>query len=191
MRDDGPTEEPCPEWGVLAERIRARDRGAEEEFVKIFQPRLRCILLARTRCVDTARELTQDVIVHALRSLRNGQLRDTKALPGFLHGVARNVLAEHRRSAGRNSHVSLQDAGDVPQPATDHEDEDRVRRIRAALALLSPSELEILSLFLIEGAQPSLIAVRLGLSPEAVRQRKSRAIRRIREEVSGKARRRE
>ena len=183
MRDDAPTEVPRSEWDGLAERIRAGDRRAEAEFVNVFQPRLRCILLARTRCVDTARELTQDVIVHALRALRGGQLRDMNALPPFLHGIARNVLAEHWRSTRRNPNVSLQDAADVPQPETDPGDEERATRVRESLALLSTADREILLLYLVEGSQPSQIAARLGLSSEAVRQRKCRAIKRIRDEM--------
>jgi DNA-directed RNA polymerase specialized sigma24 family protein len=51
------------------------------------------------------------------------------------------------------------------------------------MARLDGPDREILRLFLVDGAEPSAIGARLGLSAEAVRQRKCRAIRRVREEV--------
>ena len=47
------------------------------------------------------------------------------------------------------------------------------------LAQISPSDREILDLVLVEGLKPGEIAVRMGLAPEVVRTRKSRALKRI------------
>ena len=41
------------DWAGLVERVRAGDRSAEVELVSIFEARVQCMILARTRQRET------------------------------------------------------------------------------------------------------------------------------------------
>ena len=61
---------------------------------------------------------------------------------------------------------------------------EREALVRRALDRLDRTDREILLRTLIEGEKPGVIAEALGLSPEMVRQRKSRAIKKVRDLVT-------
>jgi DNA-directed RNA polymerase specialized sigma24 family protein len=100
----------------------------------------------------------------------------------WLYGVARRVLANHRRSAGRLERlrsrlqaepaplVPLVPGGDVPGDDPD---------VLAALAALSEADQEILRLSLWEGLTTAELAAALGISENAVYIRLHRARQRL------------
>ena len=53
--------------------------------------------LARTRDADLARDLTQESLIAVLLAARKGQIRDLERVAGFVCGVARNIINNHRR----------------------------------------------------------------------------------------------
>jgi RNA polymerase sigma-70 factor (ECF subfamily) len=164
----------------LTGRVQARDPAAEEELVRRFRPGLVAIFRARTRDPEAARELAQDTLLAVIAAIREGKVRDPERLAGFVHGVARNVLAGHfRRNAGRPSTVPIEDV-DLPSPVDD-DASDRREIVRRALDALGAEDREVLELTLGLGLQPAEIAERLGLTPDAVRMRKMRATRRAAE----------
>jgi RNA polymerase sigma-70 factor (ECF subfamily) len=169
----------------LVEHIRQGSRDAETELIARYQLRVRVMLLARTGNPDTARDLTQDVMIEALHALRAGRLRQAERLPAFIHGIARNILSSYGRSLARRAEVTLP-AGDslavrLDDPVIAGERRDRLRR---ALRTLSPPDRTILILILAEGLSPAEVALRFDMTAETVRQRKSRALKRIREELA-------
>lgn len=175
--------ESIQDWAGLVERVRSGDRAAEAELVAIFQSRVHCMVLARTRNLETARELTQEAILHTLHALRNGQVRQADSLPAFIHGVTRNLIAGHRRSTQRTATEPLPDGNHPTLLARVNGSDERLELVRRALSLLSHSDREILLMILVDGLTPGAIAARLRLTAEVVRQRKSRAIKRIRDQV--------
>src|SRR5208337_3475235 len=84
---------------VLA--IAAGDREAEREFAERYLPRVRAMLLARSRDVDLTADLQQEVMIEAICALRKGQLRESSKLTPFVLAIARNVLNSHYRGAAR------------------------------------------------------------------------------------------
>jgi DNA-directed RNA polymerase specialized sigma24 family protein len=84
---------------VLA--IASGDRKAEEIFVRQYLPRVKAMLLARTRDPDLAADLQQDVMIEAICALRRGQLREVAKLSSFVLGIARNLLNSHFKNAAR------------------------------------------------------------------------------------------
>ena len=52
----------------------------------------------RTRDREFARDLAQDVLMHVLTALRDGQLRDQERLAAFVYGTARNVMNNYLRT---------------------------------------------------------------------------------------------
>jgi RNA polymerase sigma factor (sigma-70 family) len=162
----------------LAARIEAGEPGAEDELVRQFRPGLVAVMRARTRDLQAAPELAHDTLMAVIAALRGGKLREAERLAGFVHGVARNVLASHfRRRAGEPATVPLDPDLPGAQPA-DAAERERREVLRRAVDELGPLDRQVLDLSLVHGLGPGEIAKRLGLSPEAVRMRKMRAVRR-------------
>jgi RNA polymerase sigma-70 factor, ECF subfamily len=173
------------EQASLAQQIRLGDPAGEETFVRLFGERIRVMMLARLRDADVARELTQDVLLASWRAIREERLRHSERLAAFVHGIARNVLNNYSRArAGEPAMQSLsRDAERVPAPDPDPDSERRAL-VSAALGRLGADDRQVLTLTLVHGLPPRDIAVRLGLSAEVVRARKSRATKRIIDEVA-------
>lgn len=167
----------------LAARVQARERAAEDELVQRFRPGLLAVMRARTRDSQAAPELAHDTLLAVIAALREGKLRDPERLAGFVHGVARNVLASHFRSRAREPVTVPLDADLSAPRADDAEERERRQIVLRAVDELAPLDREVLDLSLVHGLRPGEIARRLGLSPEAVRMRKMRAVRRASELV--------
>jgi RNA polymerase sigma-70 factor (ECF subfamily) len=165
----------------LARAIAEGDRDAERTFALLYLPRVRAMLLARTRNPELAADLQQDVMIEAICALRRGQLREAHKLPGFVLAIARNLLNNHYRGAARQPD-SLEFPDDLPDlaKAADEVDEKHRQTLAlSAIATLAPADKAILQMTLVDGLKPGEIARRLRLSPGSVRQRKLRATRRI------------
>jgi RNA polymerase sigma-70 factor (ECF subfamily) len=162
----------------MVERVAQGDRAAEAQLAEYLTPRLRVMMRAKTRDAELSRDLTQDAVIEVLKALRRGQLREPARLIAFVHGVARNVANNYVRTRRDDTgHEPLSDLLAQPLDEVDaHERRDLVTR---GLAQISPSDREILDLVLLEGLKPGEIAARMGLAPEVVRTRKSRALKRI------------
>jgi RNA polymerase sigma factor (sigma-70 family) len=160
--------------------IAAGDAAAEAAFATHFAPRVRAMLRARLRQVDAVPDLTQDTLVASILALRKGQLREADRLPAFVHGVARNIVNNHLRGQHRRGEAPLDDEIAGRLVASEGPDEDERRSLVArGLAAIAPADREVLRLTLVDGLHPREIAQRLSLSSDTVRQRKTRALRRL------------
>lgn len=126
---------------------------------------------------DLAEDLTQDVFLRLARAAR--RLRSDTRLRSWLFTVAHNVLVSHARAAKVTAALATELA-DAPVPAgtTPFEavaDSHTQLRVEKALAVLPPAYREVILLVAIEGLPAADAGAALGLSPEAVRQRLSRA----------------
>ena len=169
---------------ALAERVGSRDPVAEEELVRLFAARIRVMARVRLRDPEAARDLTQDILLAVIRALRNGQLRETNRLAAFVYGTARNLINNYIRTRARAPALDPLDEEALATHTTDLlEDEERSTLARRAMSALDATSRRILVLTLVEGLKPGDIATRLGLTPEVVRARKSRALRQVVERV--------
>jgi len=169
---------------ALAGRVAAGDRAAEEEFVLLYRPRVLCVLRARLRDWEAARELANDALMAALQALRAGRLKEAFRLSAFVAGIARNVANNHLRSRMRHPRPEPLD-DDLPgtDPVAEMEEAERHRLVCREIARLDDTDRAVLEMTLAQGLKPGEIATRLGLSSEVVRARKSRAIRKVIESV--------
>jgi RNA polymerase sigma factor (sigma-70 family) len=157
--------------------------------VERYQPRVRAMVLARTRNYEVTADLVQDVIIEALCALRRSQLREASKLTPFVLGIARNLLNSHFRAVSRQPE-SLElpdDLPDLSSAAARLEDEERESAAMQALSRLEPVDRTILRMTLVDGLKPGVIAQRLRLKPDVVRQRKLRATRRLIDFLSGRS----
>jgi RNA polymerase sigma-70 factor (ECF subfamily) len=171
----------------LAERILAGDRNAESELVEFFGPRVFAILCARTQDREASRDLLHDALIGILKALRQGELRDAGKLPAFIASVARNIAHTHLRGRARArlSQPIEEDDAASPSHGDAFEAAERQTQVRQALLQLDRTDREILTRILADGQKLAAIAGSLGMSQEAVRQRKSRALKKVTEIVKG------
>jgi RNA polymerase sigma-70 factor, ECF subfamily len=169
-----------PDSAQMAERVLVSDPAAEDQFARTFGPRIYAMALVRTGDPDAARDLSQSALIEALQALRKGRLRDPQKLPAFVCGTARNVINYYLRARSRAPR-SEPLGSDIPagDQVPDLERAERLALVRRALERLEPDDRRILMMTLVDGLKPAEIAARLGLSSEVVRQRKSRAVKRV------------
>ena len=164
----------------LPERIRQGDTSAETELVREFTQRIFVMSLVRTHDRETARELVQEVLIAVIGALRNGHLHDTDKLAAFVHGTARNLINNRLRSESQRPPMEPLTEDLSQRDLIDQlEAGERARLVEQALEHLQQEDRKILWMTLVEGCKPGEIATTLGLSPEVVRTRKLRAVKKI------------
>jgi len=181
-----PSEDESP---ALAARIARGDRLAEDQVVQKYAGRVMAMAMVRIRDREAARELVNDVLMATIRALRQDAVRDSTRLGAFIHGTALNLINNFLRSSKRCPPTeSLPDDVPVPNAAELLEDDCDLALLRRSIARLDALDREVLTLTLDEGLEPEEIADRTGLSQEAVRQRKCRALQRLRHTLNGGSR---
>jgi RNA polymerase sigma-70 factor (ECF subfamily) len=163
----------------LVNRLRAGDPAAFGVVYDLFHPRLFNFLarLSRRRAVaeDLVEEAWLRLVAHAPR------LRPDTRLGPWLFTVARHLHSSYCRSRlleeGHSSGLTgLWPFGSPkPSPFEVAVASEAERRIEAALAALPLSYREAILLVSVEGLQPAEAAAVCGVTPEAMRQRLSRA----------------
>ena len=180
-------ETPEGEETALVAAIAAGSRESENIFVTRYLPKVRTLLIIRSRNPELALDLQQDVMIEALCALRKGQLRDAARLPAFVAGIARNLLNNHFRGESRKpmqEELPEELADTAEENPLDSEDaEERRQMAHQAISSLNDVDRSILQMTLVDDLKPGVIAERLGLNPDVVRQRKLRATRRVMEFV--------
>lgn len=163
-------------------RIGQGDRAAEELFAGHYFRRVYALARARLRDEELARELAQEIVMAALLAMRAGRVREAGRLTAFVLATARNRIASHFREESRKP--AMQEATEsIPAGLIEDrlEAEDRRQQLRRAMDRLDARDREILRLNLVEQIRPEEIGTRTGLSADSVRQRKSRALRKLAE----------
>ena len=159
--------------------------GAEREdaFRHLYAAHFDAILGFALRRVDRpedAADVVSETFLVAWRRL--GHVPGEPETRPWLYGVARRVLANHRRGEGRRGvlgdRLRRELATHVPDTSDDVAQEADVT---AAMRRLSGRDQEVLELHLWEGLAPREIAEVLGLTTVVVRPRLSRARARLRE----------
>ena len=164
---------------ALVERLRAGDSAAFDAVHAAFHTRLVTFLTRLSRSRDVAEDLVEEtwlrLVGHATR------LRPDTRLGPWLYTVARNLHVSYCRSRLiEDSHAADLFGlwpGGTPRSspfeataATEFE-----RRLEAAIASLPAASREVLLLVAVEGLRPAEAAEVCGVTPEALRQRLSRA----------------
>jgi len=121
---------------------------------------------------DTARELTQDTFVEALRSIDS--FRGDGQLSTWVYGIAKNTLLEHRRTVAARppAAAALAEAAEadtLPAPLPAHLDVqgDCLRRGFAAFERDHPDRAHTLRLACVEGWSRERLARHLGRTVRA------------------------
>lgn len=175
----------------LVERIREGDRGAEEELVAVYAPGLS--LMLRRLCGDPALadDLRQETLRIALEAVRAGAIDEPAKLPGYLRGIARNLVLADRRDRARlrleGDGADVERARDRPPTADPPQLRRMLRQEEARLVrgLLGELRLErdrqILTHFYLTERTKEEICQDLDIEPRAFKKALFRARERLRE----------
>ena len=163
----------------LVARIRAGDAEAFDVIHAVYNGRLFNFLARLSRRRDVAEDLLDETWLRFVD--RAHTLRPDTTLGPFLFTVARNLYMSYCRSrqledAQTADAIGLWPLG-TPRPSP-HESavaNETQRRIEEALAALPARHREALLLVAVEGMTPAAAAKVCGVTPEAMRQRISRA----------------
>jgi RNA polymerase sigma-70 factor (ECF subfamily) len=157
--------------------------STEDELASRYWERVRLFALRRLRDIAAAEDVAQEVLRRVTEALRAGRVEDQAALPGYIFKTALHVCLHHGRSAGREARA-IERLGVAPQPTADDAltnliTAERRAAVRLALSRLEPDDRNLLHFYYFHQLSTPEIVQRLGVTPEALRVRKHRALRRL------------
>jgi len=164
---------------ALVERLRAGDPDAFDLVHAAFHTRLFTFLVRLSRRRDVAEDLVEETWLRLVRQA--SRLRPDTQLGPWLYTVARNLHVSYCRSRLlEESHggdlFGLWPGGSArSSPFEETAATEFERRLESAIASLPASSREVLLLVAVEGLRPAEAAAVCGITPEALRQRLSRA----------------
>jgi RNA polymerase sigma factor (sigma-70 family) len=127
---------------------------------------------------EDARDAVQETMVRLLERIRKKPPAIAEIGP-VAYGILRHVIVDMQRAQART--VNL--VGDAPDPAHDALDAlitaEQLSRVRIALRSLAAEDQRLLRRCFVDGARIADIAAELGEAADRLRQRKSRALRRL------------
>lgn len=174
------------EQSELVTRIQAGDAAAEARLVDLFAAAVRAMTRIRARGAVDDQDVCQDVMIAAITAIRRGQLRQVERLGGFIAGIARNLINNQLRAQTSRPAVPLIENAAVADFREEVTRRERTTALRLALDEMGRDDRQVLILTLVEGLKSGEIAARLGLSPDVVRTRKARAIKRLTERLKAR-----
>lgn len=161
------------------------DRRARELFFDHYYDRVHAYVAHTVRDEHLAEDLTHEIFLKLDRNLdRLDPSRDPSA---WVFTVSANAIRDHYRRRSTKVEREAIDVAEMVRPPQDESpaaDETLVvaedhRRVNRALELLSPGDRQLILLREWEGLDLSDIAAILDIRGDAVRQRWSRAVRRL------------
>jgi RNA polymerase sigma-70 factor (ECF subfamily) len=164
---------------ALVGRLRDGDAAAFDAVYEEYRSRLYSFLARLSRSRDVAEDLAEETWLRLVSS--GGRLRADTRLGPWLFTVARNLYYSYCRSralseAASDGLIGLWPGGSPrPSPFEETAARELERRVERGLAALPAKHREALLLVAAEGLTPAEAAGICGLTPEAFRQRLSRA----------------
>ena len=161
----------------LVRGLQRGEPGAWDEAWAAWRVRILGFLLRMCRDRAVAEELCQDTFLALAQ--HGPRLRDDTDLGAWLYTVARNRYRSWRRwawlDARRLVALAQRPALPGPDPHQHAVGGETLRRLEAAIAGLPEGQREVFLLVAVDQLDQAAAAVVLGISPETLRQRLSRA----------------
>ncbi len=157
----------------------------ERDLAGPYWERVRLFALRRVGDATLAEDLAQETLRVAGAALREGRLQNPDALPAFIFQTARHLCLQRHRSDSREARAlgRLQvEQAEQPAPADPLlvlVGEERCATVRRAMTRLDPGDRRLLELLYFDDLPTADVSVRLGVTAEALRVRKHRALRRL------------
>lgn len=160
-------------------------RDAEGELYRRLAPRVRLYGLRHLRDEQAAADLTHQVLLITIESLRDGRLREPERIASFVLGTSRLVVRDWRRGAIRQERHLQEFGRTVPVMTTPQTSEVDHRQLTMCLQRLQERERSVLIMSFYAEDTTGEVAGQLGLSAENVRVIRHRALGKVRECMTG------
>ncbi|MGC4941166.1 RNA polymerase sigma factor [Kribbella sp. DT2] len=174
-----------PDHDDPPERPSASGLADELRFRALFDSQFRALLgyaLRRVGSAEDAADVVAEAMLVAWRRIDEVPANDTARL--WLYGVARRVVANHRRGELRRDRLAGRLRQHLSEVMPDHADlTGSTTVIQQGLARLSDDDRELLMLTAWDGLEPREAAIVLGVPSRTVRTRLHRARTRLREAI--------
>ena len=173
------------EQDSLAVRLKAGDRTAAAELVDLYYEKIYLFMRRLGHDRQAAEDLTQESFLNAWHHVR--QLKDDKALNGWLYRIAANVSRLFWRKH-KGAHVRLIDNLDVPEAAEVESDKAALREqialLRNAVAALPLKLRQVIVLHYMQHLTIAEAAEAAGVRQGTFKSRLNRALKVLREQMS-------
>jgi len=173
------------EDAALAVRLSRGDRTAAEDLVSRYYERIYLFMRAVGHNRPTSEDLTQETFLRAWYHI--GQLRDGKALNGWLFRIASNVSKLHHRRHKDRPAVDIESI-EPPSGGADGSsragDREQLGRLHEAVARLPWKLKQAIVLHYMEQLTISEAAEAAGIRPGTLKSRLNRGLESLREEVT-------
>jgi len=143
----------------------------ERDLASRYGQRLRIFAARRIGDASAAEDIAQESLARVVDALRNNQIENIDALPGFVFNTARNICLHWVRSMGREQGALERMRRESETTRSTPRDplallitEERRSRVRAALATLGDDDRALLAMLYYEGLDSDEAAERLGVS---------------------------
>lgn len=173
------------------ERVRRRDPAALELFFVAYVDRVYTYVRHLLRGADNVDDIVQSSFLAMHKAI--DRLDPRRDPSGWVFTIVTNVLRDWWRSREyrlRGRHVDLDELWDTAPLGVESVEERLVRaeeaaQLQAALDRLAPADRQVIWLRTYEELGVAEVAEILGITPEATRQRHSRAVQRLAREFKG------
>ena len=180
----------------VLEGLRANDGTTWQRVIRLYEPLVRFWCRRAGLRDEDAEDVAQEVFAAAAAGF-GGFHRDRpgNTFRGWLRGITRHqVLLHFRRSQGRpraaggsDAWRSFQDLADPLAPPDEEEGAETnqiyLRAVEQVRGQFEPQTWQAFWLTAVEGRVPAELTAKLGMSSAAIRQAKSRVLRRLKQEL--------
>ena len=163
-----------------AELIQRAKKGDPAAFAEIYdqcQPAVYRYVFYQVGDAATAEDLTSEVFVRLVEKVDRFTYRG-RPLLAWLYTIARNLVTDHHRRAGRSLLIPADEWPMADAGTTEAAVEDLVtqRQLAAAVAHLTEEQRQVILMRFIEGLDNAMVAQVLGKSVGAVKALQYRAL---------------
>ncbi len=161
----------------LIQRAKQGDPAAFAEIYDRHQPAIYRYIIRQVGDVAMAEDLTSDVFVRLVEKIDRFTYRGHPLL-AWLYTIARNLVTDYRRRAGRSLPLSLDEqvVSDTVGPEEDVEHRQVQDRVIVAITYLTEDQRQVILLKFIEGLDNETVAQALDKSVGAVKALQHRAL---------------
>jgi len=161
----------------LIQRAKEGDPAAFAEIYDRYQPAIYRYAFYRVGDVATAEDLTSEVFVRLVEKIDRFTYRG-RPLLAWLYTIARNLVTDYRRHAGRSLPLPLAEQLEAGTAEPEEAVERMLTqgRLVAAIACLTEDQRQVILLKFIEGLDNEAVARTLGKSVGAVKALQHRAL---------------
>jgi RNA polymerase sigma-70 factor (ECF subfamily) len=159
------------------------DRAAFRELLDTYHDRVFRFASARLASSEEAQDVVQEVFLAVWRGLPRFHYEHEGSFPGWIFGIARNVVGTHLRQRGRATFVPLEDEADPPTRFEERIESQQV--LLAALDKLPELQREVLVMRFVAGLSTREVGEATGRSEGAVASLQMRGLARMRKALGG------